>query len=142
MDRLAASADDATIDQAMAHGRRLLATQPDLAEAQARAIIEVDARNAPALRLLGAALRAQGRVEAALSAEEQAIAAARFDPELIRAGAALAANDLPVAEHSLRQRLNQPYRASSLTSFSWISGFPPGNWTRKHEDLPSVLALR
>ena len=105
VERVAASFDDATIDQAVAHGRRLLATKPELAEAQAREVIEVDARNAPALRLLGAALRAQGRSEAALAAEEQAIAAARFDPELIQAGAALAANDLPVAEQVLRRRL-------------------------------------
>ena len=105
VDRPHARSEDATLDQAVAHGRRLLAEKPALAEAQARAIIAVDARHAPALRLLGAALRAQGRAEAALAAEEQAIAAARFDPELIRAGAALAANELTIVEPVLRHRL-------------------------------------
>jgi tetratricopeptide (TPR) repeat protein len=98
-------ADDATLDQAVAHGRRLLDEQPALAEAQARAIVEIEPSHAQGLRLLGAALRAQGHADAALAAEEQAIAAARFDPELIRAGAALAANELPIAEQLLRQRL-------------------------------------
>ena len=96
---------DGTLDQAVAHGWRLLSAQPILAEAQARAIIEVDPHYAPALRLLGASLRKQGEEDAALAAEAQAIAAARFDPELIRAGAALVANDLSTAEPILRQRL-------------------------------------
>jgi cytochrome c-type biogenesis protein CcmH/NrfG len=97
--------DEATLDQAVAHGRRLLDAQPALAEAQARAIIAADPRHAAGLRLLGAALRAQGRGDAALAAENQAIAAARFDVDLIRAGAALVDNDLPTAEQLLRQRL-------------------------------------
>ena len=93
------------LDEAVTHGRRLLATQPALAEAQARAVIEADPHHAAGLRLLGAALRAQARDDAASAAEAQAIAAARFDGELIRAGAALVANDLPAAEQVLRQRL-------------------------------------
>ncbi|MCY7398236.1 MAG: sulfotransferase [Sphingomonas bacterium] len=105
MDAKPAHAQNATLDHAVAHGRRLLAAQPALAEAQARAIVAADAHHAAGLRLLGAALRAQARDDAALAAEAQAIAAARFDPELIRAGAALVANDLPAAELILRQRL-------------------------------------
>ena len=105
MDRKPTLTDDVTLDHALAHGRRLLAAQPALAEAQARAIVDADPHHAAGLRLLGAALRAQGRDDAALAAEAQAIAAARFDPELIRAGAALVANDLPTAEPILRQRL-------------------------------------
>jgi tetratricopeptide (TPR) repeat protein len=97
--------DEATLGDAVAHGRGLLGTRPALAEAQARAIVEADPHHAAGLRLLGAALRAQGRTDAALAAEGQAIAAARFDPDLVRAGAALVANDLPVAEAALRQRL-------------------------------------
>ena len=100
-----ASIADATLDQAVAHGRRLLAAQPALAEAQARAIVAADPHHAAGLRLLGAALRAQHMDDAALAAEGRAIAAARFDPELIRAGAALVANDLSTAEPILRQRL-------------------------------------
>src|SRR5688572_8579419 len=89
---------DVPLDHAVIHGRRLLAAQPALAEAQARAIVATDPHHAGGLRLLGAALRAQGKNEAAAIAEDQAIAAARFDAELIRAGAALVANDLPAAE--------------------------------------------
>ena len=96
---------DATPDQAVAHGRRLLATQPALAEAQARAILAANPHHAAGLRLLGAALRAQGKDDAARAAEAQAIAAARFDPELLCAGAALVADDLPTAEQVLRHRL-------------------------------------
>ena len=105
MDALPARNDDVTLDQAVAYGRRLLASQPGLAEAQARAVVEADPHHAPGLRLLGAALRAQSRDDAARAAEAQAIAAARLDPELIRAGAALVANDLPAAEAILRARL-------------------------------------
>lgn len=100
-----ASANDATLDHAVGHGRLLLGVQPRLAEAQARAVVEADPGHAAGLRLLGAALRAQGRRDDALAAEAQAITAASLDPELISAGAALFANDLPAAEKTLRQRL-------------------------------------
>ena len=105
MDSNVTPTNSVTLDQGVAHGRRLLAAQPALAEVQARAIVAADPQYAAGLRLLGAALRAQSRHEQALAAEAQAIAAARFDPELIRAGAALVANDLPTAEPILRQRL-------------------------------------
>ena len=105
MDSKVTPTNSVTLDQGVAHGRRLLAAQPALAEVQARAIVAADPQYAAGLRLLGAALRAQSRHEQALAAEAQAIAAARFDPELIRAGAALVANDLPTAEPILRQRL-------------------------------------
>ena len=105
MDSNLTPTNSVTLDQGVAHGQRLLAAQPALAEAQARAIVAADPQYAAGLRLLGAALRAQSRHEQALAAEAQAIAAARFDLELIRAGAALVANDLPTAEPILRQRL-------------------------------------
>ena len=89
MDNRSARKNDATLDEAVAHGRRLLGAQPALAEAQARAVVAADPHHAAGLRLLGAALRAQGRDEAARAAEAQAIGAARFDGELMRAGAAL-----------------------------------------------------
>jgi len=93
--------------EALAHGRHLLGHQPRLAEEQARAILEADPDHAGALRLLGAALRGRGDDEAALAAEARAIGAARRDPVLMEAGAALVANDLGVAEPLLRGRLKR-----------------------------------
>ncbi len=115
MDSRQAPTDTATLEQAVVHGRRLLAAQPALAEAQARAIIAADPQHAAGLRLLGAALRAQSRHEQALAAEAQAVAAARFDQVLIRAGAALVANELAAAEPILRQRLKaDPYDVAAI----------------------------
>jgi tetratricopeptide (TPR) repeat protein len=91
--------------EALAHGRHLLGLQPRLAEEQARAILDADPDHAGALRLLGAALRGRGEDDAALAAEVRAIAAARRDPVLMEAGAALVANDLGAAEPLLRGRL-------------------------------------
>jgi len=93
--------------ETLAHGRRLLATQPRLAEKQARAVLAAHPNHAAALRLLGAALRKRGSADAALAAEARAIAAARHDPQLIEAGAALVANDLAAAEPILRNRLRR-----------------------------------
>jgi tetratricopeptide (TPR) repeat protein len=101
--------------EALAHGRRLLGQQPQLAEQQARAILDVEPHHAGALRLLGAALRARGEREAALAAEAQALAAARRDPTLMEAAAALVANDLAAAEPLLRGRLKRdPYDVAAI----------------------------
>ena len=78
-----------------------------MAEEQAQAILDADPHHAGALRLLGAALRVCGEDDAARAAEARAIAAARFDPLLMDAGAALAANDLGAAEPLLRGRLKR-----------------------------------
>ena len=107
MERKLASTTSISAAEALAHGRRLLAAQPRLAEEQARAILEADPHHAGALRLVGAALRQGGDEAAARTAEAQAIAAARFDAELMEAAAALVANELAVAEPLLRQRLKQ-----------------------------------
>ncbi len=115
MERSLASTTSISAAAALAHGRRLLDHQPDLAAEQARAIIETDPHHAAALRLLGAALRRRGETEAALAAEAQSIAAARHDPILMEAGAALVANDLPQAETLLRTRLKQdPFDVAAI----------------------------
>ena len=79
MERKLASTTSISAAEALAHGRRLLAAQPRLAEEQARAILEADPHHAGALRLVGAALRQGGDEAAARTAEAQAIAA--HDPE-------------------------------------------------------------
>src|SRR6185369_12259366 len=90
------------VASAIAHGRRLLSDAPALAAQQAREILSSSPRNAEAYRLLGAALRLTGDEEGANEAELAAVAEAKRDPELMRAGAALAENDLPTAEAILR----------------------------------------
>ncbi|MEO7602574.1 MAG: sulfotransferase [Sphingomicrobium sp.] len=110
-----ASTTSISAAEALAHGRRLLATQPRLAEEQARAILEVDPRHAAALRLLGAALRQRGDEDGARAAEAQAIAAARFDDTLMEAAAALVANELATAEPLLRERLKRdPFDTAAI----------------------------
>jgi len=95
------------VASAIAHGRRLLSDAPALAAQQAREILSSSPRNAEAYRLLGAALRLTGDEEGANEAELAAVAEAKRDPELMRAGAALAENDLPTAEAILRPILKR-----------------------------------
>jgi tetratricopeptide (TPR) repeat protein len=95
------------VASAIAHGRRLLSDAPALAAQQAREILSSSPRNAEAYRLLGAALRLTGDEEGANEAELAAVAEAKRDPELMRAGAALAENDLPTAEAILRPVLKR-----------------------------------
>ncbi|HUE78853.1 MAG TPA: sulfotransferase [Sphingomicrobium sp.] len=92
---------------ALAHGRRLLGSDPRLAAEQAREILASVPANADAFRLLGEALRRSGEDEAANDAELAAIAASVHDPELIGAGRALVENDLPTAESILRPVLKR-----------------------------------
>ena len=80
---------------ALAHGRKLLGAEPRLAAEQAREILASVPDSADAYRLLGEALRKSGDDEAAAAAELAAIQVSKRDPELLRAGAALAGNDLP-----------------------------------------------
>ncbi|WP_260484337.1 tetratricopeptide repeat-containing sulfotransferase family protein [Sphingomicrobium flavum] len=100
---------------AAAHGRRLLADRPDLAALQAQEILSANPHFPPALRLLGAARRALGDDEAASEAELAAIDASTGDAELIQAGAALVANELPVAERILKARLKaDPFDVAAI----------------------------
>lgn len=102
---MAGTAGTVGIEEALAHGRALLRADPVSAAAQAREIVRVDPRCADGWRLLGQALRRLGSTEEAEEAEIEAVAASVYDPELLRAGEALVANQIPVAERLLRQRL-------------------------------------
>ncbi len=55
-----------TLSAALTNAAKLLAVNPSLAEEQAREILKVVPGNGPALLLLGAALRGQGKIAAAL----------------------------------------------------------------------------
>jgi tetratricopeptide (TPR) repeat protein len=90
------------VETVLETGERLLAHDPAAAEAQARAILRRVGDHAPALQLLGAALRAQGKAEAAAAAYLRAVQASVADPELRAAAAALHENRLAEAEHGQR----------------------------------------
>src|SRR5688500_11283694 len=100
-------ASAATVAAALAHGSRLLRTDPDSAAAQAREILRVMPTSADAYRLLARALRTTGADETAEEAELDAIIVSTHDPLLIRAGQALVENDIPTAESLLRPRLKE-----------------------------------
>jgi predicted Zn-dependent protease len=94
-----------TAEEVLRHGAQLLKTDPAAAAAQAREVVRADPANADAFRLMGRALRALGDDAAAEQAEVDAVHASVHDSELLRAGQALAANELAVAERILRPRL-------------------------------------
>jgi cytochrome c-type biogenesis protein CcmH/NrfG len=91
-----------TLEVALAHAQRLLASNPAAAETQAREILKVAPEHPQALRLLGAALRRQGDAEGAETAYLRSIKAAVNDPELLAAANAMLENRLAVAEQTLR----------------------------------------
>ncbi|HET6971737.1 MAG TPA: tetratricopeptide repeat protein, partial [Phenylobacterium sp.] len=91
-----------TLEHALAQATRLMDQDAVAAEAQVREILKVAPLHAQALRLLGASLRRQGRVEEADAAYMRSLEASTRDPELIGAAQALLANRLAEAEHTLR----------------------------------------
>ncbi len=91
-----------TLQHALEQATRLMDQSPSTAEEQVREILKVAPHHAQALRLLGASLRRQGRVEEADAAYLRSLEASTRDPELIAAAQALAANRLAEAEHALR----------------------------------------
>jgi len=78
-----------------------------MAVEEARRRLQTNPRDAEAYRVLGHALRDLGDDEEANEAELAAIDASQFDPELARAGQAMAADDYPSAEGILRQILTR-----------------------------------
>jgi len=79
--------------------------------------------DAPAYRLLGRALRSLGREDEAALAEGEAIRASARDPALLAIASALLANDLPVAEAGLRQRLKeQPLDVAAIRMMAELAG--------------------
>lgn len=112
----------------LAEGQRLLATDPEAAARQARLVLSTVPHSPDAHRLLGAALRRTGDDERANEAEMAAIAASGNDPDLRAAGDAMMANDLPRAEHIVRQVLAaRPNDAAAIRMLGEIAsevGFP------------------
>lgn len=113
-----------SISEAMTHARGLIrAGQWDMAVAQLREITAVAPQTAEAQRMLGAAFRKLGRSEEANQAELAAIHASVHDPELQQAARALLANNLPVAEPILRQRLKQsPADVAAIRMLAELAG--------------------
>jgi tetratricopeptide (TPR) repeat protein len=72
---------------------------------QCRRAVQAHPNDAESYRRLGAALRALGDDSGASDAEMAAIYASQHDPLIQRAASAMMRNDLPTAEHTLRQIL-------------------------------------
>ena len=103
-------------DAALAHARAMLARDPLVALAQAQEIIAVLPEFAAAHRVAALALRRLGRVTQAQEADLQSARMAVHDPEMLRAGAAMVANDLHVAEPILKNRLKvEPTDIAAMT---------------------------
>ena len=80
-----------TLATALAHGTRLLGSEPSMAEAQAREILGAYPGHPEALLLLAAALRLQGRAEAAVEALEPVVRALpAWPPVHLEVGLAMA----------------------------------------------------
>ena len=112
-----------TLDVALAHTGRLLASRPDLAEAQAREILAVVPASADAWRMLAEALLRQGDAEGAERAYASQIAASVHEPELQQAAVALADNRLAVAERLLKPFLKRhPDTVAALRMLAEVAG--------------------
>ena len=109
-------------EEALANARRLLAHDLKAAEEQARKIIAEDEGCAEAFRLLGIALRRQGRVEEARYTEDNAITLGMLQPALFEAMMALTRQEMHKAEPLLRDHLKkQPDDAAALRMLAEIA---------------------
>lgn len=109
--------------EALRNGYRLLEADSAAAAEQARAMLEVDADDGDALRLLGASLRRQGQVGEAKQAERAAVSVSSKNPLLVAAANAIADRDLPQAERLLRPYLSEnPQDAAALLMLAKIAG--------------------
>ncbi|WP_159982178.1 MULTISPECIES: sulfotransferase [unclassified Novosphingobium] len=101
----------------------LVSADPARALPVLRDAILKDGDNAPAYRLLARALRALGREAEARLADGEAVRASAHDPALIAIARAMIANDLPVAEGLLRQRLReQPTDIAAIRMMAELAG--------------------
>ena len=117
------AAQTISIGDALAQIRANLRANPALALHQAQMVREAVPQLAEAHRLEARALIALGREDEAQRAELAAISASVHDPELMEAGAALAANDLPRAEPILRNRLKAvPHDVAAIRMLAEIAG--------------------
>jgi tetratricopeptide (TPR) repeat protein len=78
-----------------------------MAATEAQRRLRDNPRDGEAYRVLGRALRDLGQHDDAGRAELAAIQASQYDPDIVRASEAMAANDLPSAESILRNVLTQ-----------------------------------
>jgi tetratricopeptide (TPR) repeat protein len=101
----------------------LPASDPAKALAKAKALIAQTPYLAEAHRMAGRAYRALGQTAEAEAAEMQAIRMSIHDPDLQRAGQALAANDLGVAEPILKERLRTiPTDVAAIRMLAELAG--------------------
>ena len=101
----------------------LSASDPAKALAKAKALIAQTPYLAEAHRMAGRAYRALGQTAEAEAAEMQAIRMSVHDPDLQRAGQALAANDLGVAEPILKERLRTiPTDVAAIRMLAELAG--------------------
>ena len=125
-----------TLQVALAHTGRLLATRPDLAAAQAREILAVVPASGEAWGLLAEALSRQGDTEGAGRAYAGQIAASVHEPELQQAAAALADNRLAVAERLLKPFLKRhPDTVAALRMLAEVAGR-----LGRYDDAEALLA--
>ena len=103
-------------------GYRALEDRPDRAMELARQALAARPDAAPALRLLGLALRATGNADEAADIEQAALNAAARDPVLLQAGHALIANEIHQAEPILKDRLRRdPYDYSAVRMLAEVA---------------------
>ncbi len=113
----------------------------DAAIAALRAATAIDPHDAEAWRQLAAQHQAAGDAVAAAQATAAELQAATRNPVLVRAGVALAANDLPTAERLLRGHLaGTPDDVAALRMLAEIAG-RLGRYPDARRLLEHVLAL-
>lgn len=101
----------------------LSASDPAKALSKAKALIAQTPYLAEAHRMAGRAYRALGQTAEAEAAEMQAIRMSIHDPDLQRAGQALAANELGVAEPILKERLRtNPADVAAIRMLAELAG--------------------
>src|SRR3954463_4764376 len=96
----------ATLEVALANGRRLLEKDPRAAAAQAQEILLHDNGNGDAQRLLGQAMRRLGRHDEAAAAEMEAIRASSRNPQMVLAARAVLSGKLKEGERLIRSELS------------------------------------
>lgn len=105
-----------SLEEALRNGRKLLASRPDAAIAQAHAILRRDPRNNEALRLAASGHRARGETLEAEQAELTAIKNSDSDPVLRQAAAALESGKADVAARIASNHLrHHPEDLAALT---------------------------
>ena len=131
------------LQEALAHGRGLLASSPKLAIEQAAEILKVFPDRLEALELLADAWRSLGdhytilgETAAADAAYARYIRAGTRDPRLLAPAAALAEGRIAVAEQLLREHLLQfPTDVAAIRMLAEVAGR-----LRRYQDAENLLA--